>query len=79
MSRNWNGVSGPIKAGKWDKYLVPEVRDAERTKIRKMSNRKLIDYYTHQEIAPFRRSALNEIVFVRRLLTITEAHALVTK
>lgn len=76
---DWNKVSGPIKAGKWDKYFVPEVRDAERTKIRKMTDVELIDYYTHQEIGPFRRSAFWEIVVVRRLMTKTEAHALITK
>lgn len=80
MSRNWNEVSGgPITAGKWDKYLVPEVRDTERTKIRKMSDRRLIAYYTTTEIAPFRKSAFWEIVVVRRLMTKPEAHALVTK
>lgn len=79
MNGNWNEVSATVESGKWDKYLAPEVRDAERTKIRKMTDAKLIDYYTTTEIAPFKKSAFWEIVMVRRLMTKAEAHALLAK
>lgn len=70
-NNTWNQTSGTIKPGRWD-HITQAMRDAERQKIKKMSDKKLIAYFHEASVPQFKRSAQWEIVMIRKLMTFNE-------
>lgn len=67
MNNQWNTISQQVKRGRWD-HITQEMRDAERVRIKKMTDKKLIAYYYEAPNPIYKRSAGHEIVIIRRLM-----------
>lgn len=73
MRNNWNNITEQIKPGPWD-HITQEMRDAERVRIKKMTDKKLVAYYYEAPNPIYKRSAGWEIVMIRRLMNWEQLH-----
>ena len=63
----WNTVSGAPPKGRWD-HITQDVKDAERARLRGLSDSELVACYHDAPNPIFQRLADHQIVMIRRLL-----------
>jgi hypothetical protein len=67
MPFEWNRVTIRPPVGRWD-HITQEQIDAERKRVKRMSDKRLLAYYWEVDNPKFQRVIGHQIVVVRRLM-----------